>query len=125
MSMHADEKQKTLALLKNAHSTHGCCLRYDTTSLPYFSLWKNPTAFEDGYVTGLEPGTNFPNPRSFEGDHKRFIPLAPGEQAQLGFTLELLDSEEAISARDQEIATLQKEGATQVDAEPAADWCAD
>ena len=125
MAMHADENQQTLALLKNAHSTQGCCLRYNTSVLPCFSLWKNPTALEDGYVTGLEPGTNFPNPRSFEGEHNRFIALEPGGQAQLGFTLELLDTEAAISLREREIAELQKQGEPQIDSEPAQDWCAD
>ena len=36
-----------------------------------------PTA--DGYVTGLEPGINFPNVKSFEQREGRVTVLAPGE----------------------------------------------
>jgi hypothetical protein len=30
------------------------------------SLWKNEVTAKGGYVTGLEPGTGFPNPRPVE-----------------------------------------------------------
>ena len=42
-------------------------------------------AFEDGYVTGLEPGTSFPFNRSIERAAGRVPTLAPGESRS--FTL--------------------------------------
>jgi hypothetical protein len=41
-------------------------MRFDTHGLPYMSLWKNEITPKAGYVTGLEPGTGFPNPRPVE-----------------------------------------------------------
>ena len=53
-------------------------LVHNVKQLPCYSVWKNTTASADGSVTGLEPGTNFPNPRSFEGQKGRVLKLAPG-----------------------------------------------
>ena len=39
---------------------------FNKRRLPCFTLWKNRQAVADGYATGLEPGMNFPNRRSFE-----------------------------------------------------------
>ena len=61
----ADADGSTQALLKNAHGTRGVCLKFNQRQLPCFTLWKNTTAAEDGYVTGLEPGTNFSESAKF------------------------------------------------------------
>src|SRR5690606_4671465 len=62
----ADAAQNTHVLLKNPAGDEGVSLRWNLSALPHFILWKNPVAGVDGYVTGLEPATNFPNPRKFE-----------------------------------------------------------
>ena len=59
--------------------------------LPCFTLWKNTAAEADGYVTGLEPGTNFPNLRSFE----RFV----GENWNLVINTHFLPAEIIASLR--------------------------
>ena len=66
LDLHADESGSSQVLLKNAESTSGIVVSYNAKSLPCFSLWKNEVAEADGYVTGLEPATNYPNPRSVE-----------------------------------------------------------
>ncbi len=63
----ADGGGATQVLLKNAHSSQGVSLRYSKKQLPYFTLWKNTPMASDGYVTGLEPATNLPNPRLVRG----------------------------------------------------------
>ena len=57
---------KTMVLLRNRQGDKGVVLRFRTDQLPCFTLWKNTAGLRDGYVTGLEPGTNYPNPRPFE-----------------------------------------------------------
>ena len=86
----ADGDGKTQVLLKNAHGTQGVALRYSKKQLPYFTLWKNTPLAADGYVTGLEPGTNFPNPRSFEGEQNRVVKLKPGETVKFEVELDVL-----------------------------------
>jgi len=82
----SDQADQTRVLLKNAEGSAGVALRFNTCVLPCFTVWKNMVASADGYVTGLEPATNFPNKRSFETQHGRVIPLAPGAtwSAQVG-----------------------------------------
>ena len=60
----ADAQGQTQALLCSAAGDRGVSLKFNTHQLPCFSLWKNRQAAADGYVTGLEPGINFPNAKS-------------------------------------------------------------
>src|SRR5262249_29573719 len=57
---------RTLALLRNRAGDKGVVLRFSTTQLPCFTLWKNTGGAHEGYVTGLEPATNYPSPKPFE-----------------------------------------------------------
>lgn len=75
----ADEQGWSTSVLHDAEVSRGVSVGFKTTTLPYLNLWKNTTAEVDGYVTGLEPATGFPNPRSFEAAQNRVVPLAAGE----------------------------------------------
>lgn len=87
LELRGDEHGVTQTLLKNASGTRGASLRFRVQQLPYFTLWKNPTSLADGYVTGLEPGTNFPNRRTQEGSAGRVIPLSPRGTTSFELTL--------------------------------------
>ena len=78
-----DAEGNTQALLHNSAATQGVSLKFNTRQLPCFSLWKNREAACDGYVTGLEPATNFPNIKSFEKHMGRVVELGPGPVAEL------------------------------------------
>jgi hypothetical protein len=54
-------------------------MSFDTHGLPYMSLWKNEVTAKGGYVTGLEPGTGFPNTRPEERAAGRVPKLNGGE----------------------------------------------
>ena len=71
------ETNNTTVMLRNDAGDKGLALRFDVTQLPCFTLWKNTAGYENGYVTGLEPATNFPNPKAFEKEHGRVIQLMP------------------------------------------------
>ena len=92
----------TLALIRNKAGTRGASLRFSTAALPYLTLWKNTAAMEDGYVVGIEPGTNFPNNRRIERKFGRVPKLGPG--ASHTMTLDF-----AIHVKADEIATVTKE----------------
>lgn len=118
----ADGEGMTRAMLANAHGTQAVSLRFSTKQLPYFTLWKNTAMAADGYVTGLEPGTNFPNPRSFEGEQGRVVKLEPGESVNFEIELELHTDAGAISAAEQEIAALEGGSKPKVFETPQATW---
>lgn len=119
-----DAGGETRALLKNSAETEGVGLSFDLRQLPWFTQWKNTAAAEDGYVTGLEPATNLPNPRSFEGRQGRVVTLAPGESYGMGFSLRWLSGAEAVSAAEAEIRALQAGTQPQVFPSPQPGWCA-
>ena len=75
---------------------HAARLSWRADTLPCFTLWKNQGGLADGYVTGLEPGTNFPNPRAVEEAAGRVVPLDPGASVVFDLALEAL-SHEALS----------------------------
>lgn len=114
----------TQVMLKNAHGTLGVSLHFNTKQLPCFSVWKNTTAGADGYVTGIEPGTNFPNPRSFETKHDRVIKLGPGEKKVLDLRLEVHGDNKSVTAAEQAIVGLQGSAKPTIHDKPLADWCA-
>ncbi|MFP4026215.1 MAG: aldose 1-epimerase family protein [Candidatus Brocadiia bacterium] len=64
-------------------------LRFDTTALPAFTIWKNTAATADGYVTGLEPGTDYPNHRGFEREKGRVVQLDSGDSYATKMTIGL------------------------------------
>ena len=70
---------RTVAALANATGSLGVALRYRPDDLPAFSLWKNTDTERQGYVTGLEPSTNYPYNAVAEKARGRIKLLAPGE----------------------------------------------
>ena len=111
----------TRVLLKNAHATQGVSLGFSVKELPCFSVWKNTPASQDGYVTGIEPATNFPNPRSFEKQHGRVVALAPGESATYSLSLTAHDTAADIKAAEAAVRQLQSHPA-EVFSSPKSDW---
>jgi len=100
--------RETMVMLRNAAGNQASVLRFSLKDFPCFTQWKNTAARADGYVTGLEPATNYPNPRRFEREKGRVIQLAGGESRTTTITIEALDTKKAISAAETEIRKLQK-----------------
>ena len=71
-------------LLHNAAADRGLCLEFSLEQLPCFTLWKNTQAEADGYVAGIEPSTDYPNPREFEREQGRVLTLVPGDILWMG-----------------------------------------
>lgn len=97
----------TLALLHNAAEDRGVVLRFRKEQLPAFTLWKNTAGLRDGYVTGLEPGTNYPNPRPFERDRGRVVKLEPGGRYVAETVLDVLASSREVAEVQAEIQQIQ------------------
>ncbi|MBD5780094.1 aldose 1-epimerase family protein [Pelagicoccus sp. NFK12] len=100
--------RETLAMLKNAGGDQASLLRFSLKDFPCFTLWKNTAGERDGYVTGLEPATAYPNPRRFERQKGRVITLASGQSRSTSLIVENLDTKKAVKAAEAEIKGLQK-----------------
>lgn len=118
----ADAEGQTMALLRNRAGDKGVAVRYNVRQLPCFTQWKNTVGLEDGYVTGLEPGTNFPNARPFERAQGRVVRLEPGARHRVDLALEVFSSPAEVSGAEARIHALQAGRAPQVHAGPARGW---
>jgi len=121
--LQADDQQQTAVLLKNPHGDRGVSVHFNTRQLPCFTLWKNETAEADGYVTGLEPATNYPNSRSFETERGRVVSLAPGGTYTSEVQLQVHPTDEAVSRTQQYVQSLVRQPA-KIQDQPQREWCA-
>ncbi len=91
------QDHRTLVVLHDASARHGVALGFDLTSLPHFTIWKNAVAAEDGYVVGIEPSTDLPNPRHFERNQGRLMRLPAGAAWTTRLELQILADASAVS----------------------------
>jgi len=94
-------------MLYNRPADKGIVVRCNHHELPCFTVWKNTGALEDGYVTGLEPATNYPNFKTFERQQGRVPVLVPGGRWECTWSLEVHDSAGGVADVLKEIVTMQ------------------
>jgi hypothetical protein len=115
---------QSLALLKNAHGHLGFSVEFNVRELPRFSLWKCTQADSDGYVTGLEPGTNYPNFKAYERQQNRVIELAPGAKHTASVIVTVHTSAQSVSEAEARIRTIQADQPPEVASTPQKGWSA-
>jgi len=121
----SDAEGKTEVLLHDAEAAQGISLRFNTRQLPCFTIWKNREAACDGYVTGLEPATNFPNVKSFEQRMGRVVELEPGQSRSFDLELEpLTDAGSVKAAAAAAVARLQQTVPADILVQPDPRWSA-
>jgi hypothetical protein len=109
---------RSLVMLRNAAGDRAVSMGFAVAELPYVTLWKNLTALEEGYVTGLEPGTGFPYTRRLERESGRVPKLKPGETRRFAIDVGLHRTADAVRALDDQITRIQNGRPTQTDPAP-------
>ena len=104
-----DAGGRTVAMLYNRLGDRGIALRFNRQELPCFTVWKNTAALEDGYVTGLEPATNYPNFKTFERKQGRVPILPAGGHWETTWSIEVHDSSAGVAGLLAEIVSLQSQ----------------
>jgi hypothetical protein len=95
-------------------------VRFNRQELPCFTVWKHTAALEEGYVTGLEPATNFPNFKSFERQQGRVPIITPGGHWECSWSIEVHDSASGVAGVLQEIVGLQSQARAVIHRTPQA-----
>jgi len=116
---YADASDKTTIMLHNANATKAVTMTYSVAQLPFLTLWKNTNAEEEGYVTGLEPGTGYPYNRRIERKFGRVPKLKPGATRSFSIDFQILRDANAITKAKADIDKLRANRPTQTDTEPA------
>jgi hypothetical protein len=107
LTLRGDPRGETEVLLRNRAGDRGASLRYPLRELPHFTVWKNTAALSSGYAVGLEPATNFPNPRSVERKAGRVVLLPPGGSYRTRLTVEALGDAGSVRAAESRIEAIK------------------
>lgn len=116
----SDKDHQTLAAVVNKAGNKGAAIQFDTQQLPLLTLWKNTDTLKQGYVTGIEPGTNYAYPVTIEREQKRVKQLAPGASATFDLTYTLLHNSEQVNAVEKRIQAIQGDTKIEENATPIA-----
>lgn len=114
----ADQNDRTKIMFRNARGDKAVVMAFSVQELPYFTIWKNPVALEDGYVTGLEPGTGFPRNRAVERRFGRVPVLGPHQSRTFTLDFLVLADTGRIAQTAREIKAIQADRGMQVDDKP-------
>ena len=120
--LHADDTESTTAMLRAADGASALAVEFNAEQLPRFIFWKNTAAESDGYVVGLEPATNYPNPHSFEAEQGRVVTIPAGETASFRVSLHPLSDAEAVEQMSEKIRALSAQQPAEVHREPKPGW---
>jgi len=120
----ADDAGNTRVLLGRLAEGEAIGLRFNKRSLPKLVVWRNTPAEVDGYVMGIEPATNFPNPHSFEKKQGRIVALAPGETWRAEVSVAWHTEAAAIAEEEAAIRAIQGDRKSTAHDSPRADWSA-
>jgi hypothetical protein len=112
----ADADGKTAVALVNAASDLGVMMSYPVANLPCFSLWKNTDTERQGYVSGLEPGSNFPYSRPIEEKAGRVSKLAGGASTTFEVDIDFLIDAKTVADAETRIAAIMAGRKTVVEA---------
>lgn len=104
-----DAAGRTVTMLYNHASDRGLVMRFNRQELPCFTVWKNTAAREEGYVTGIEPATNFPNFKSFERQQGRVVTIPAAGHWETTWSIEVHDSAAGVAGVLAEIVSLQSQ----------------
>lgn len=118
---YGDEQGNTLAVLLNAEGNLGVSLGFNIQQLPVFSLWKNTDTRDQGYVTGLEPGTSFSYNRSYQRTLNLVPTIGPHEERHFDITYSLLVGKEAIDKAVERTQNIQGGRPIEIRDEPLVD----
>lgn len=116
---YADDAGHTTIMLHNANATKAVTMTFLVEQLPFLTLWKNTNAEEEGYVTGLEPGTGYPYNRRIERKAGRVPKLKPGEIRSFAIDFEILNRKQDIDRAASTIEKLKANRPAQIDDQPA------
>ena len=114
----ADKDGRTVAVLANKARDRAFSMTYAVKELPCFTLWKNTLSEKEGYVTGLEPGTNFPANRRVERQYGRVRKLAPGASQPFTFDYAVHIGPAEVKAEADRVAAIQAGRTPTIDEQP-------
>jgi hypothetical protein len=123
LRLHGDRDGRTVVGLTSPDQESAASIRFSVAELPAFTIWRNSAAERDGYVTGLEPGTDYPNNRMFERSKGRVIELPPEARYETALAFGLLQGDAEVSALRAEVERISEGKQMEVRDDPDPEYC--
>ncbi|MDV6251139.1 aldose 1-epimerase family protein [Vibrio sp. EA2] len=116
-----DENGNSLAVLHNQAGNLGVALGYNVKQLPVLTLWKNTDTEQQGYVTGIEPGTSY----AYNTKYQRPLGLVPtikaGESKQFDVTYTVLRDNQEVTQALETVKSIQQNQSVKKVEQPLVD----
>ncbi|EHD12967.1 hypothetical protein CIN_21330 [Commensalibacter intestini A911] len=97
----------TVAALHNKDGSKGAAIEFNINELPFLTLWKNTDTEKQGYVTGIEPGTNYAYAAPIEREQNRIRQINAGETVHFKVKYSALMNKQAVDTVKKIIADIQ------------------
>lgn len=120
LRLFGDKDGRTVIMLQNKARDKAVSMAYSLKELPYLTIWKNTAAERDGYVTGLEPGTNYPQHRRIERKFGRVPKLAGGASYKAAIDYGIHASQGEVQGVAERISAIQGNRKPVIAEKPAA-----
>ncbi|WP_394145635.1 aldose 1-epimerase family protein [Vibrio atypicus] len=116
-----DKNNNSLTVLHNQSGNLGVSVQYNVTQLPALTLWKNTDTTQQGYVTGIEPGTSYAYNTKFQRPLGLVPTIAPGESKQFDLTYTVLTSRSEVNNAINTVNKLMKGKKIEIKKQPLVD----
>jgi hypothetical protein len=103
-----DADGATSVMIENTSGSRGASVSWNVNQLPYLTVWKNTASENEGYVTGLEPGTGFPFNRRVERHFGRVPTLKPGESREFSLSFSVHPDKASVEKMRKRIEEIQR-----------------
>ena len=114
----SDTSSQSMALLSNRRGDLATSVRWKTHELPCLTIRKNTASEEDGYHTGIEPGTSYPFNRLVERKYGRVPKLAPKETRTFNLSFGIHQGRQSVDKLIAEATQLQTQENLKISPEP-------
>ncbi|MCL2348228.1 MAG: aldose 1-epimerase family protein [Planctomycetaceae bacterium] len=118
----ADSLGNVETLLVNGSENQAISFGFNKKQLPCLSFWKSRLPATDGYVVGVEPGTNFPNTTPFERKQGRTVNLAPEASQSFDLVFRIFDDAKDVADAEKRIQSLHDNAARKITPAPKPEW---
>lgn len=116
-----DAKGNTLAVFNNAAGNKGVAVGYNIKQLPVLTMWKNTDTKQQGYVTGIEPGTSYAYNTKFQRPLGLVPTIKAGETKAFDVTYTVLTSKSDVQLALKKVEVIQKGKAVKQVMKPLVD----
>ncbi|WP_432467283.1 aldose 1-epimerase family protein [Agarivorans sp. Z349TD_8] len=103
-----DKQGNSLVVLHNKQGNQGVAVGYNVKQLPVLTLWKNTDTDQQGYVTGIEPGTSYAYNTKFQRPLGLVPTIKAGETKHFDVSYTVLRNKQEVKSSLAQIKNIQK-----------------